>query len=211
MLIKDNVLMNNIETINFLKNEITEPKALNIDYDTFLNLKDNLDFTSFEYLKLYSYNGNEVLKKCNNEYHYSDIEYWKMTPKKLFFNFGFFSESLYRHSIFNKMFFVDKDGYFRQTPLGKILFYYQELNENTLSDINTWEIIKNQCDVCMDCEYRHMCIDARLPTIQKEYIWYFDTECNYNPYICEWKGSKNWISVKQWREQNPEWKNYQKP
>ena len=205
VLIKNLSLENNINVLNFLKNETVKPKAVNIDYDTYLKLKGSFDFSSFDYIKYYSYSGSETLVTGSNEYHYTDIDYWKMTHKKLFFNLDFFAESLSKHSVFNKMLFIDADGNVKQMPLGDTICNYSELNKNTLNKLNTsllWNITKDRCDVCRDCEYRYMCIDARLPIREEEAIWYFDSECNYNPYTCEWKGSENWISIEQWRKEN---------
>jgi hypothetical protein len=33
-----------------------------------------------------------------------------------------------------------------------------------------------------------MCVDNRIPKQTKVGSWYYETECNYNPYISKWKG-----------------------
>lgn len=50
-----------------------------------------------------------------------------------------------------------------------------------------WNIPKDRIDVCRDCEFRYMCVDARLPEQRNDGSWYFTGECEYNPYICKWK------------------------
>lgn len=205
LLANDDLRNRNISTLNYLKNVLNEQKALNIDHATYLSLKDDFDFSSFDYIKQYSYFGNEKLVKGHNEYHYTDIEYWKMDHKKCYFDFDFFTESLHRHPIFNKMLFIDREGNVKQTALGGAISSYKELGVNTLNELSAsllWNITKNKCDVCVDCEYRHMCIDARIPVLNKDAIWHFDSECNYNPYVSKWKGECDWISIDQWREKN---------
>jgi hypothetical protein len=42
------------------------------------------------------------------------------------------------------------------------------------------------CDVCKDCEYRNVCVSARIPVMRGNREGYFEGECNYNPYIGKW-------------------------
>lgn len=50
-----------------------------------------------------------------------------------------------------------------------------------------WNITKDQCEVCKDCEHRYSCIDSRGPVKQiKESTYYFKEACNYDPYTNEW-------------------------
>ena len=41
-------------------------------------------------------------------------------------------------------------------------------------------------DVCKDCEFRHMCVDASNLEQRADKSWYRAKECNYNPYISKW-------------------------
>ena len=58
-----------------------------------------------------------------------------------------------------------------------------------------WNITKDKCDVCKNCEYRYMCIDSRVPLSRNENEWYYKTECNYNPFIGSWKGELEYKSL----------------
>ena len=67
-----------------------------------------------------------------------------------------------------------------------------------------WRCPKKNIAVCMDCEFRYACPDDRKPIkIGLEYHHKF--ECNYNPYIIKWKHEKGFVSVEQWRTENPYW------
>lgn len=58
-----------------------------------------------------------------------------------------------------------------------------------------WRIHKGLIDVCKHCEYRHMCVDNRVPVKRNEKQWYMTTECNYNPYIAKWKGEEGYRTL----------------
>ncbi len=58
-----------------------------------------------------------------------------------------------------------------------------------------WKVHKELCDVCKDCEFRHMCVDNRLPHKRKENEWYHKIECNYNPYIAKWEGEEGYRTL----------------
>jgi hypothetical protein len=67
------------------------------------------------------------------------------------------------------------------------------------NDINTtlWSAKKDHIDVCKYCEFRYMCLDSRLPIKRKDKEWYFETECNYNPYIAKWQHEKGYKTLEQ--------------
>lgn len=60
-----------------------------------------------------------------------------------------------------------------------------------------WNVHKELVDVCKDCEFRHMCVDNRLPYQRKDGSWYHKTECNYTPYICKWKDEKGYHTLEE--------------
>ncbi len=70
-----------------------------------------------------------------------------------------------------------------------------------------WSISKAQIDVCKDCEYRFMCTDCRAYIKNSNDLYSQPLKCNYNPYIAKWEAEEGYISVKQWRTENPDWKN----
>ena len=50
-----------------------------------------------------------------------------------------------------------------------------------------WYVTKERCEVCKDCEFRHACIDNRVPHQRENGYWYHLEECNYDPYTGSWK------------------------
>jgi len=70
-----------------------------------------------------------------------------------------------------------------------------------------WYSKKDNTVICRDCEYKYMCVDPRVPAQRSNSLFFFKTnyQCPYNPYIAKWKGQDGWISVEQWRAENPNW------
>jgi hypothetical protein len=58
-----------------------------------------------------------------------------------------------------------------------------------------WHANKDSIEVCNVCEYRYMCIDKRVPVKRNNDSWYFEEECDYNPFISKWKGEKWYKSL----------------
>lgn len=56
-------------------------------------------------------------------------------------------------------------------------------------------IYKELIDVCKECEFRHMCVDAAVPLQREDNSWYRSVECNYNPYICKWEGEDGYLNL----------------
>lgn len=50
-------------------------------------------------------------------------------------------------------------------------------------------------DVCKDCEFRYMCVDAAIPNKRKDNSWYRSSECNYNPYISKWNNEEGYKTL----------------
>jgi len=68
---------------------------------------------------------------------------------------------------------------------------------NDHAKLKLWFIHKDLIDVCKDCEYRHMCVDSRLPNQRKDESSYHEEECSYNPYICKWKGEEGYKTLEE--------------
>lgn len=117
-------------------------------------------------------------------------------------NINLFSESQKHNTYFNRKLFINSKGEIKNAP---------ECNEKfgNINNINSktelikiiatqkfqkyWFIQKEFIDVCKDCEFRHMCVDSRLPEQSKNKSWYFERECPYNPYIAKWDGEEGYI------------------
>jgi radical SAM protein with 4Fe4S-binding SPASM domain len=115
-------------------------------------------------------------------------------------NLSFFTESQKHNTFLNRKLSINKNG--------DILNYLDY--KNTFGSVNThgiediislpefqelWFVHKEQIDVCKDCEFRHVCIDSREPLKRNDSNWYFQQECNYNPYICKWQNEEGYVPV----------------
>ena len=58
---------------------------------------------------------------------------------------------------------------------------------NQKENIEFWEINKEKTIICSSCEFRFNCVDKNIPKLNKQNQYYFEIECNYNPYISKWK------------------------
>ena len=107
----------------------------------------------------------------------------------------FFESKLY-NSYFNKKLFIDDVGKYYLT------YKYEESINIDLDNIETdppklWKTNKDKIDICRDCEFRYMCIDSRIPKQRLDNTWYYETECDYNPYISKWKGEGGYINLEE--------------
>lgn len=69
----------------------------------------------------------------------------------------------------------------------------EEILNTEFSDF--WSANKDSIDVCKNCEYRYMCVDNRIPILRNSGSWYFNEECDYNPFISKWKGEKGYKNL----------------
>jgi len=116
---------------------------------------------------------------------FSELHYDK-NPAQFEVNFDLFLESVNGHMYFDRKVFI--------SGVGEIKNAY-ELDEvyGQLSELSTTEIAakvrssefqkygtikKEQCDVCAQCEFRHMCVDNRKPYQRGKGEWYFKEPCN---------------------------------
>lgn len=126
----------------------------------------------------------------------SNLYSTEKTQMEITSNINLFSESLLHHTYFNRKFFIGPSGEIKNAPecsnsSGNIK------NINTIEELSAiikndefqryWFIHKDLIDVCKQCEFRHMCVDNRIPIMRKNNEWFHKIECNYNPYIAKWK------------------------
>ncbi len=111
-------------------------------------------------------------------------------------NIPLFTESQKHNTYFNRKLYIGTNGEIKNVPLAPDIFgniNALEKTEEILTIIDSsefqkyWYIHKGLIDVCKQCEFRHMCVDNRVPIKRTEKEWYFETECNYNPYIAKWQ------------------------
>jgi SPASM domain peptide maturase of grasp-with-spasm system len=70
----------------------------------------------------------------------------------------------------------------------------EKLRDKRFNEIN---VSKDQITICNDCEFRYMCVDSRIPKLNARGQYYFETECNYNPYISKWSHEKDYMTLKE--------------
>lgn len=120
--------------------------------------------------------------------------------------YDLFTESQTHHTYFNRKLYIGQNGEIKNASECEETFG----NINDLKNIDElkqiiatpefqkyWFVRKELCDVCKDCEFRHMCVDKRLPYQRKDGNWYHKTECNYNPYICKWDEEENYQALEE--------------
>jgi len=121
-------------------------------------------------------------------------------------NYELFSESQKHNTYFNNKLYIGSSGEIKNAPESEIGFgYIQDLKDvEELKEIISksefqkyWFIYKDLCDVCRDCEFKHMCVDNRLPYQREDGTWYYKKECNYNPYIGKWQDEKEYKTLEE--------------
>ena len=115
-------------------------------------------------------------------------------------------ESIKYNTYFNKKIFIDPEGNIKNTlSLFETFSNINEIkNPNQLLKIVSdkkyqqyWHVNKKMIDVCKNCEFRHVCVDNRIPEQRKINEWFMKNECNYNPYISKWKGESGYKTLKE--------------
>jgi SPASM domain peptide maturase of grasp-with-spasm system len=115
-------------------------------------------------------------------------------------NISLFTESQNHNTYYNRKLCIDSEGNIKNSPEHEKTF--ENIKNTQLKDVierpefkNLWNIHKEMIDVCKDCEFRHMCVDASKLIERKNGTWYRETECNYNPYICRWEGETDYLTL----------------
>jgi radical SAM protein with 4Fe4S-binding SPASM domain len=133
-----------------------------------------------------TYNKKQVLKIRNEN--------------DLTINIKFFTESLQKNVFFNKKVYLSAIGEIKNSPYSEIVF--GNIQENNLEQVINqddfkilWNVKKDSMDVCKDCELRYCCNDNRNPKQRNEDQWYFEEECNYNPYINKWDFEEKYMNL----------------
>jgi hypothetical protein len=106
-----------------------------------------------------------------------------------------FEESQKHHTYFNRKLHIGRAGEIKNALETENVFgFIQEIShfDQLLGIISSpefqyyWFVHKGICAVCQDCEYRHMCVDNRVPICREDGSWYHALACNYNPYTGKW-------------------------
>ena len=122
------------------------------------------------------------------------------TPRSFNVNSQLYFESLAHNTFFNKKVCINQAGYWKNSL--EISQDFGHIGSTSLQEVlqnsefkKLWSIKKDDIDVCKDCEFRHMCVDARTPMQKDETSWYFNTSCHYNPYIAKWRHEEGYQGV----------------
>lgn len=134
----------------------------------------------------------------------SSLEGYGPAKERMVITMTLFCESQAYHNYFNRKLYIAKDGSIGNAP--ELTHRYGNINaiqdETEIIDIvdrsdfqRYWRVSKDVVDVCKDCEFRHMCMDNRVPHPRRSSAWYHEEECPYNPYICKWKGEEGYRTL----------------
>lgn len=103
-------------------------------------------------------------------------------------------ESQDRNLFFHARLYIDAEGFVKphfgssskRFPLLENLSRHKELvQEEELTEY--WTVSKDRIEVCRDCEFRSVCIDADLPVKMPEGGYRRNRPCSYDPYAGKWK------------------------
>ncbi len=137
-------------------------------------------------------------------------------------NITFYTESILHNTYYNRKVCIDERGFIRNSP--HLPWHYGNVSDTKISNAvinegtesgffvkyspakidfevakpafnSLWNVNKQLIDVCKDCEFRNMCLDARCPLQRKDGSWFYTKECNYNPYICKWLGEEGYRTL----------------
>jgi radical SAM protein with 4Fe4S-binding SPASM domain len=111
-----------------------------------------------------------------------------------------FTEAMSHNTYFNRKVSIDVNGFIKNCSSN--LKSFGNVKKEKIHDIITkknfqklWNSKKDQTEVCMDCEFRYMCVDSRTPVQTKNGKWIHKIECKYNPYIAKWEGEEGYKSL----------------
>ncbi|MDL2141418.1 grasp-with-spasm system SPASM domain peptide maturase [Flavobacterium tructae] len=107
-------------------------------------------------------------------------------------NIKLFTESMNFNNFYNKKVYISERGDVKNSPFTEEVIgnIFKDLLDDLLnkdSFTNLWKVKKDNIVVCKDCEFRYMCVDNRIPKVKSDSEWFFEDECNYNPYLHSWK------------------------
>jgi SPASM domain peptide maturase of grasp-with-spasm system len=164
--------------------ELIVPYVSNFNYTAIVEKHKNISF-------IFVYNSPEArfinTSFCGLQQVLFSEKPFHLTNKKSleFFNvhISLFTESQKHNTYFNRKLFIGSNGELKNSP--ESLTIFGNINEIKQTDdilriINStefqkyWYVNKDSIDVCKQCEFRHMCVDNRIPIsneILKNGIW----------------------------------------
>jgi hypothetical protein len=152
-----------------------------------------------------NYSANKVLSGKNENGDVFFMKHLNLEGKKNLHSFAvnieLYSESLHFNTYLNRKIYIGESFEIKNSFESNNNFGYFN-SVDTLNDIiksedyqRLWNVNKNLCDVCKDCEFRHFCIDTRTPNLRFKNEWFFLKNCNYNPYISKWSHEEGYKTL----------------
>lgn len=184
----ENVVSIGIKSFVNDENELTEFLKENKRINSLFLCTDNVKTTTFKG----NYNSTVIYYVPN----ILEQEESVLNPQLFSINIILFNESQKHNTYFNRKLYIGLQGEIKNSSetteiLGNI---NEVVAKNELLNISNskvyqkyWHVNKGTIDVCKHCEFRHMCVDNRVPLKRNEKEWFMGYECNYNPYIAKWK------------------------
>lgn len=120
-------------------------------------------------------------------------------------NHWLYNESIRHNTYFHKKLYIDAEGQIKNAPeCSNIFGQIAQLSPSELLELvrseefaEFWHITKDMCCICSDCEYKHMCVDNRVPYSNGHGMFRHRVACTYNPYIARWQGQPGYVPVEQ--------------
>lgn len=110
-------------------------------------------------------------------------------------------KSINYNSCLYKKIGVDVNGNIRNCPSAhQIIGHVDQLDQLSTKQLETplWYIKKDDVAVCKDCEFRYICTDCRIRTVDGEYSR--PETCPYNPYTNTWRGQEGYEEPEKYRK-----------
>ena len=131
------------------------------------------------------------------------MDNFEVQQHRMVVNTKLFTEAHSRHAYFNQKMHIDRGGAIGAAPGVEQRFGdLDDVGPKEMLAIigdpafqRCWHVTKDKTDVCSSCEFRYMCIDSRHPLERLGDQWFHAAECNYNPYICKWKGEEGYRTL----------------
>jgi SPASM domain peptide maturase of grasp-with-spasm system len=180
-----------IKNIEFLVNDFSSCTLSDLEINTFVNSSSRISRI------LLNKSDIQISDNINNvRIEKIDVNIFVKNHEKYIYNFNlsipFFMESKFFNTNFNRKIYFNHDIHISNSIENLEHFPYPMTLPDLINTIKSkefqvlWNVKKDICDICKHCEFRYMCQDSRIPKSRNKSDWYFETECNYNPYISKW-------------------------
>lgn len=203
-----------IQSLQIILNELQYSRLHHIEIIFFEQFNFSIDIFNNEHRirKIYFYESKEKTIKSDTEHNRLEIylnwsfnnrTLWQQQPNFFNVNLTLFSESQHFNTYYHKRLYIGLNGEISNGEYSNPISNIEDIEDiNTLIELvkseefcYLYSINKEIVDVCEHCEFRHMCIDSRIPIKREKQKWYHQQECNYNPYICKWEGEEGYRTL----------------